>query len=97
MAWTVALAFRRVSVRRSHDRRLELFGARDDVVEVGHFAEPQQDAIADFDVWVHEEPVVVFDIAVMQLKDESAAGEQPLVLRASMITTETQQLLIPAA
>ena len=89
MAWTVALPFRRVSVRRSHDGCLELFGAFDDFVEVGHFAEPQQNAIADFGVWVDEKPMVVFDIAVMKLKDESAAGKQPLVLRATMITAET--------
>ena len=80
MAWTVALAFRRVSVRRSHNRCLELFGACDDFIEVGHLTEPQQDAITGFGFRVDEEPVVVFDIAVMQLEDERAAGEQPLVL-----------------
>ena len=80
MSWTVALAFRRISVRRSDNRRLELFGAYDDFIEVGHFTEPQQNAIADFGVWVDEKSMVVFDIAVMKLKDESATGKQPLVL-----------------
>jgi hypothetical protein len=89
MSWTVALAFRRISVRRSDDRRLELFGAYDDFIEVGHFTEPQQNAVTNFDIWVDEKPMVVFDIAMMKLKDEGAAGKQPLVLRATMITAET--------
>ena len=97
MSWTVALAFRRISMRRPHNRRLQLFGPYDDFVEVGHFTEPQQNAIADFGLSVDEKPMVVFDIAVMKLKGESAAGKQPLVLGTSMITAETQQLLIPAA
>ena len=89
MSWTVALAFRRISVRGSHNRCLELVGAYDDFIEVGHFTEPEKNAIADFGVWVDEKPMVVFDIAMMKLKDESAAGKQPLVLRATMITAET--------
>ena len=97
MTWTVAFAFRRVAVRCSHDRCIELSGARDDVVKVGHLAEPQQNAVANLDIRSNEEPVVVFDAAMMKLKNKNAAGEQPLVLGTSMITAETQQLLIPAA
>jgi hypothetical protein len=84
-------------VRRSHNRCLELFGAYHNLIEVGHLTEPQQDAVAGFGVRVDEESVVVFHIAVMQLQDECAASEQPLVLSAPMITAETEQLLVPPA
>ena len=88
MAGTVTLAFRWVSVKRSYDRRLELLRSRDNVVKVGHFAEPQQDTVANLDVWAHKQAMVVLDVAVMQLKDESPVGQQALVLRASMITAQ---------
>src|SRR5687767_2794622 len=68
MTRTVALTFRRVSVRCSYDRRVELAGTYDDIVEVSHVAKPQQDASADLDIWAHEEPVVMFDISLMELK-----------------------------
>ena len=97
MAWTVALALRRVAVRRSHNRRIELFGAYDDLIEVGHLTEPQQDAVTDLEIGVREGTVVVFDVSMVELKDERAASEQPLVLGAPMITAETEQLLVPAA
>jgi hypothetical protein len=48
-------------------------------------------------VEVHEEPTVIFDTTMMELKDRSSVGEQPLVLGASMITAEAKQLLIPTA
>jgi hypothetical protein len=88
MAGTVTLALRWVPVKRSYDRRLELLRSRDDVVKVGHFAEPQQDTVANFDVWAHKQTMVVLDVAVVQLKDKNAVGEQSLVLRASMITPQ---------
>jgi hypothetical protein len=65
MAGTVTLALRWVPVKRSYDRRFELLRSRDDVVEVGHFAEPQQDTVANFDIWAHKQAMVVLDVAVM--------------------------------
>jgi hypothetical protein len=97
MSWAVALALRRVAVRCSHNRRLELFGARDNLIKARHFAKPQQHAITDVGILIDKESVVVFDIAVMKLQNQSAAGQQTLILRTSMITAETQQLLVPAA
>jgi hypothetical protein len=97
MTWTVALAFRRVSVRCSHDRRIELAGAYNDIVEVSHLAKPQQDASTDLGVRAHEEPMVVFDLSLVELQHQCAVGEQPFVLRATMITAKTEELLIPAA
>ena len=96
MTWT-ALALRRVAVRCTHDRCVELASACDDVVEVGHFTKPQQDAVPNLDAWVYKEPVVVFDIPAMELKHKGSIGEQPFVLRATMITAKAEELLIPAA
>ena len=97
MTWTVALTFRRVSVRCPYDRCVELAGADNHIVEVRHLAKPQQDACTDLDIWAHEEPVVMFDVSLMKLKHESSIGEQPFVLRAPMITAKAEELLIPAA
>jgi hypothetical protein len=97
MPWTIALTFRRVSVRCSYDRCVELVGACNDVVEFRHFAKPQQNASTHLEVWADEEPMVMFDISLMELKHESSVGEQPFVLRAAMITAKAEELLIPAA
>ena len=84
-------------MRRLHDRRVELLRASYDFVEIGHFAEPQQDAVTDLEIWIDEDSVVMFDVSMVELKDESLLGEQPLVIRATMITTEAEELLVPAA
>jgi hypothetical protein len=84
-------------VRRPHDRCVELLRASYNLVEIGHFAEPQQDAVTNLVIWVDEESVVVFDVSMVQLKDESVVGEQPFVIRATMITTEAEELLVPVA
>jgi hypothetical protein len=39
----------------------------------------------------------MFDISLMELKHESSVGEQPLVLRAAMITAKAEEVLIPVA
>jgi hypothetical protein len=97
MAWTVALALRRIAVGCPHDRRAQLAGAYHDIVEVGHFAEPQQHTITDVNVWAREEPVVVFNISTMELKYQSSVSKEPFVLRPTMITAKAEKLLIPAA
>jgi len=84
-------------VRRPHDRRVELLRAPYDLVEIGHFAEPEQDAVTDLEIWIDEDSVVMFDVSMVELKDESLVAEQPLVIRATMITTEAEELLVPAA
>jgi hypothetical protein len=97
MTWTVALTFRRVAVRRSHDGCLELVSAYHDLVEIGNFAKPQQDSIANLEIRAHEKSMVVLHLSMMELKDECSVGEQPFVLRTSMIATEAQELLVPEA
>ena len=69
MSWTVALAFGRVPVGRTHNRCVEMGGASDDIIEVGYFAEPEQHPVANLDIWTHEEAMVVLDVAVMELHD----------------------------
>src|SRR3954451_11019717 len=92
MAWTIALAFRRVTVRCPHDRRVELLGARYDFVEIGHFAEPEQNSIPNVEIWADKESMVVFNIAMMELKDERLAREQPFVVWTAMITAQAKEL-----
>ena len=80
MSWTIAFPVGRVSVRCSYDWRVEPSGPRDDLVEVGHFAEPQQDTVADFDIRVDEQPVMVGNLSMMELQDKRSAGEQSFVV-----------------
>jgi hypothetical protein len=79
MSWTVALALGRVPVRRSYNRRGELPSACRHLVEVGDVAEPQQHAVADLANLVDDPPVVVFDLAVMELEHQhpSRAAASP--------------------
>ena len=84
---TVALAFRRVSVRCSHNWCVELSRASHDIIEVGYFSKPEQHAVANLDIRTHEETMVVFDVTVMELQDQRSIGEQSFVLRSSMIAT----------
>jgi hypothetical protein len=84
-------------VRCSHDRCVELTGAYDDIVEVSNLAKPQQDASTDLGIGAHEEPVVMFDISMMELKHQSSIAEQSFVVRAAMVTVKAKELLIPAA
>jgi hypothetical protein len=80
MSWTIAFPFGRVSVRCSYHWRVEPIGTRDDLVEVGHFAEPQQDTIAYFGIRVDEQPVVVGNLSMMELQGKRSAGEQSFVV-----------------
>lgn len=94
---SVALAFGWVSMRCSQDGSAELSRACHYAVEVADVAEPQQNAVADCTVRVADQPVMVFDLAVVQLKHQDAIGEKPFVLRAAVVAVQTEQLLIPAA
>ena len=82
-------------MRRSYDRCVELLCARYDAVEISHFAEPQQDAVTDLEIWICKDTVVVCNVSMVELQRERVVGEQPLVVGTSMITTETKELLIP--
>src|SRR5215218_2651380 len=93
----VALALGGVAVRWSDDGRGEPLGALHGRVEVGDVAEPQQDAVADLAVRVADAPVVVLDLAVVELQHQHAVGEQPLVLWAAVVALQAEELLIPAA
>ena len=97
MPRTVALAFGRIAVRRSYDRCVELLCARYDAFEISHFAEPEQDAVTDLEIWIRKDTVVVCDVSMVELQCERVVGEQPLVVGTSMITTQAKELLIPQA
>src|SRR5215211_4405024 len=93
----VALALGGVAVRWSDDGRGEPRGALHRRVEVGDVAEPQQDAVADLAVRVADAPVVVLDLALVELQHQRPVGEEPLVLRAAVVALQAEELLVPAA
>jgi hypothetical protein len=84
-------------VRRPYDRCVELLCARYGAVEISNFAEPQQDAVTDLEIWIREDSVVVCHVSMVELQRERVVGEQPLVVGTSMITTQAKELLIPQA
>jgi hypothetical protein len=53
---------------------------------------------APFDsIWVHKEPMVMFNVAMMELKHKRPLRQQPFVVPTYVITRETKELLITAA
>src|SRR4029453_8745099 len=85
MARAVAFAGGWVSMRRPYDGRGELLCAGHGAVEVGDVAEPQQNAAADGAVRVTDSPVMMLDLAVVELKHQNPVGEQPFVLWAAVV------------
>lgn len=94
---SAALAFGWVSMWCSQELCAELLRACHYAVEVGDVAEPQQHAIAELMVRVADQPVVVFDLAVVELKNQDSIGEESFVLGSSVAALQTEELLIPAA
>jgi hypothetical protein len=84
-----------IAVTRSYSLRLQVRGARDRRIEVVHF-KPEQDAVSMCQVGVADGTVMVLHIPGVQLKDELAVQNEPLILRASMPTLTPEQILIPA-
>lgn len=84
MARAVAFAVGWVSMRRPYDGRGELLRAGHGAVEVGNVAEPQQNAVADGSVRVTDSPVMMLDLAVVELKHQNPVGEQPFVVWAAV-------------
>jgi hypothetical protein len=74
MTRAVALAFWRVAMRRSYNLCVELLSATNDAVEIGYFAEPQQDSVANIKIGAREHSVVMFDVSMMELQNEGVLG-----------------------
>lgn len=65
-------------------------------VEVVEF-KPEQHAISvRRDLWISDAAVMVLHIPVVQLKNQPAARDQPLILLPAMRTLTAEQTLIPA-
>ena len=83
---------------RKDDLNVHLRGARDDGVEVGGFSEPEENTIPVGPiVRITDLSVIVLNVEAVQLQDKNAVRGQPLVLTATMVTLQSEQLLIPAA
>lgn len=82
---------------RENDLGVQFLGAPDHGVEVINL-EPQKHAVA---IWfvrsVPDWQVVVLDLEAMELKNQHAVGNEPLVLGPAMGAPTPEETLIPAA
>ena len=80
-----------------HDLGFQFLGSRNRVVEVVEL-EPEQDAVAVWFVrWIPDRQVVVLDLEAMELKNQVAVGNKPIVLGSAVGALTSQQTLVPAA
>ena len=79
-----------------NDFCLEFRGARNGVVEIVHF-KPQEHSVAGFNFRIADAAVMIGTVPVVQLKNEPAVCDEPLVIRPAMIAATAEQLLVPAA
>jgi len=90
-----AVTVRWIAVTRQYNLRLQVLRARDSRIEVVQF-KPEENAVSMCQLGVANGTVVMLHIPGVQLKNEPALGNEPLVLRASMPTLTPEQTLIPA-
>ena len=80
-----AFTVRRVAVPWENDLGLELGGAGNRRIEILDF-EPQQDAVSVRTIiGIADRPMVVCDVETVQLEDEDAIRDQPLVFRPAVL------------
>ena len=81
---------------RENDLGLELGSAGQGLVEVVHL-KPQEDAVAiGMNIRIADRQMVVGDLETVQLENEDAARDQPLVLRPSVPALTAQEMPVPA-
>jgi 2-keto-4-pentenoate hydratase len=98
VVWTTFTG-RRIAVRRSNsnDLRIHFIGASNSCIEVIDL-KPQKNAIpVGLVTRITNRPVVMFDLESMQLKDQDAIRDEPLILCATVRTSAAKQALAPAA
>ncbi len=83
------------AMTRFNDLSFHLFGTRNSGVEVVEF-KPQEHAISGRDAWISETAMLMLDIPSVQLKNQPAVRNEPLILRAAMPTLTAKETLIPA-
>jgi len=78
------------------DLSLQVLSACNGRVEVIEF-KPQEHAISVWlDVWISDTAMMMLHILSVQLKNQPAVRNQPLILRAAMRTLTAKETLIPA-
>jgi len=85
------------AMARFEDLRFQLLGTDNRGVEIVEF-KPQEHAIAvGFEIWIAEPTVLMFHLPSVQLKNQPAVQNEPLILSAAMPTLKAKETLIPAA
>jgi len=81
---------------RHDDLSLQLLGTSNRSVEVIQL-KPQQHAISvGLEIWISDGTVVMLHIPSVQLKNQPAVRDEPLILTAAMPALTAQETLIPA-
>lgn len=81
---------------RQNNLSFQTLGARNCRIKILNF-EPQQHAVADSEVRLAYAPVMMRHLPIVQLKNQPAIRDQPLVIWAAMGALAPEKLLIPAA
>lgn len=81
---------------RQNHLGLELGGAGNRHIEVVDL-KPQEEAVAiGVVVGIADRQMVVGDLKTVQLEDEDAAGDEPVVFRPAVRALTTEEMLVPA-
>ena len=84
------------AMARFDDLSFHLFRTCNSGIEVVEF-KPQEHAISVWlDVWISDTAMMMLHILSVQLKNQPAVRNQPLILRAAMRTLTAKETLIPA-
>src|SRR5439155_26715474 len=90
-----AVTVRRIAMARKEDLSLQIRGAGNGRVEVANF-KPQEHAVSRCEVGIADGTVMMLNIPPVQLKNQPAVRNEPLILRAAMGTLTAKKTLVPA-
>jgi|SRR6187397_51506 hypothetical protein len=89
-----AVTLGRIPMAREDDLRTQLRGAGNSRVEVANF-KPQEHAVSRREIGIADGTVMMLHIPPVQLKNQLAVRNEPLILRAAMATLTVKETLIP--
>jgi hypothetical protein len=84
----------RIAMAREYDLRTQLRGAGNGRLEVVNF-KPQEHAISRRETGIADGSVMMLHLPAVQLKNQLAVRNEPLILRAAMATLTVKETLIP--
>ena len=90
-----AVTLGRIPMAREDDLRTQLRCAGNSRLEVVNF-KPQEHAISRREAGIADGSVMMLHIPAVQLKNQLAVRNEPLILRAAMATLTVKETLIPA-